>query len=71
MEATLLGFLYGLHPYAALGLALTGTAVVVAQAYVALTPTKSDDAWYAKVEALPVVGGFVRALVTFAPVQRK
>ena len=71
MEATLLAFLYGLHPTLAVVLALLGTLVVVAQAYVALTPTESDNAWYAKLESTPIVGGFVKALITFAPVQRK
>ncbi len=71
MESTVIAFLAGLHPLAPVVLAVIGLLVVAGQAYVLLTPGTADDAFYAKLEAIPVLGGFLKALAAFAPIQRK
>lgn len=48
-----------------------GGAVVLGQVYVAATPSKKDDAWLKKIEAIPVLGHFLKALKKFAPLQKK
>lgn len=48
-----------------------GSLVLLGYAYVKATPTQDDDAWYAKVEAMAVVGPLMKALVSFSPLQRK
>lgn len=63
--------LSGLHPTIPLVLAALGGLVILGQAYVAITPTQSDDAWFAKLEAAPLVGPVLVALKSFAPIQRK
>ena len=70
MESLLL-MLSGLHPSIPLILAGLGGLVILGQAYVAITPTQSDDAWFAKLEATPVIGAILTAVKAFAPVQRK
>jgi len=68
---SLLAMLAGLHPSIPLVLAMLGGLVVLGQAYVALTPSQDDDAWYAKLEAKPIIGGMLRSIKAFAPIQRK
>lgn len=63
--------LMGLHPLVPLILSALGALVVLGQTYIALTPNKNDDAWYAKIEAIPVVGKLLKLLASFAPIQRK
>lgn len=70
MEA-MLSMLVGMHPAMAIVLAALGALVVVGQAYVAITPSQDDDAWYAKLEEKPVVGALLKAVKAFAPIQRK
>jgi len=70
MEAVLM-MLASLHPAIPLVLAALGGLVVLGQAYVALTPSQSDDAWVAKIEAMPMVGALLQALRAFAPIQKK
>jgi len=67
----ILSWLVGLWPMAQMILVVVGSLVVAAQAYVAMTPSKDDDAWYAKVEAIPLLGDLVKAIVKFAVIQRK
>lgn len=57
----------------ALQIALTalGGLVVLGQIYIAATPTKRDDAWFAKLEATAGLGTVLRVLKSFAPIQRK
>jgi hypothetical protein len=70
MESVLM-MLAALHPAIPLVLTMLGGLVVLGQAYVALTPSQSDDAWVAKVEAMPIVGPLLQALRAFAPIQKK
>jgi len=70
MESMLI-VLASLHPLVPVILAVLGGLVVLGQAYVAITPTQSDDAWFAKLEAIPVLGSLLAALKSFAPIQRK
>lgn len=48
-----------------------GGLVVIGSAYVKITPTQDDDAWFAKLEALPFVGSVLGFLVKFSPFSRK
>lgn len=70
MESVLV-VLAGLHPLIPVILAGLGGLVVLGQAYVAITPTQDDDAWFAKLESIPVIGSLLVALKAFAPIQRK
>lgn len=70
MEA-LLANLVSVHPAIPLVLSALGTLVILGATYVALTPTKADDAWWAKLEATPVIGQLLKGLTAFSPFQRK
>lgn len=59
------------NPWIALGLKGLGLLVVVGSAWIAITPTQADDAWYARMEAIPFIGQALRFLGAFAPIQRK
>lgn len=48
-----------------------GVLVVLGRSYVLLSPTKDDDAFYAKLEANVILGPLLKLLVKFSPVQRK
>ena len=48
-----------------------GTLVVLAQTYIAITPSQKDDKWYAKLEEKALIGSLLKLLVKFAPIQRK
>ncbi len=52
-------------------LSTLGGLVILGQTYIAATPTKQDDAWYARLEAKPGIGNVLRVLKSFAPIQRK
>lgn len=52
-------------------LAAMGAMVILGRAYVAMTPTKSDDEWLQQMEAKPVIGHVLKLLVYFSPVARK
>lgn len=67
----ILGWLSQLHPVIPMVLAALGALVVLGQAYVLMTPSKEDDAWFDKLEAIPFLGAILRALKSFAPIQRK
>jgi hypothetical protein len=68
---SVIAMLAGLHPVVPQVLAALGGLVVLGQAYVAITPSQDDDAWFAKLEAIPVLGSVLVALKSFAPIQRK
>lgn len=70
MEA-MLAMLVGLHPSVPVVLAALGGLVVLGQAYVAITPSQDDDAWYARLEEKAIIGSLLKALKAFAPIQRK
>lgn len=69
--SAILMLLVAKFPSVALILAALGALVVFAQAIVLISPSKSDDAVLDKIMAVPVVGALVKALVSFAPIQRK
>lgn len=52
-------------------LAGLGSAVVLATAIVAATPTKEDDGWKEKIYAIPVLGAFLLFLERFSIIGRK
>lgn len=71
MEGMLLDYLVQAVPFGKTVLMALGGLVVAGGVYVKLTPTQADDAWYAKLESMPIVGGFFKALVKFSPLSRK
>lgn len=60
-----------LSPMVGYVLMALGGLVVLGSAYVKITPTQDDDAWFAKLEAIPILGSLLQALVAFSPFQRK
>lgn len=68
---SILPWLASLHPIVPVVLAGLGGLVVIGQVYVAVTPSKSDDGALAKLEGIPVLGGLLKALASFAPIQKK
>lgn len=48
-----------------------GGLVVLGQVIVAITPSKSDDAFLAKLQEKPIIGHLLKALMSFAPIQKK
>lgn len=66
-----LAVLGGLHPIVNIILVCLGALVVLGYAYVKMTPTQDDDAWWAKMEAIPVLGVLLQGLSKMSPVQRK
>ncbi len=48
-------------------LVILGSLVLAAQAIVLATPSTADDAWWAKLTAIPYIGPFLLWLVQFAP----
>lgn len=48
-----------------------GLLVVAGQAYIAMTPNKKDDAWYDRMEKMRIIGPILKALASFAPLQRR
>lgn len=72
VESTaLLTWLTTLSPWVTTALAVLGGLVILGQTYVALTPTQKDDAWWAKMEATPLVGWILKGVRSFSPIQRK
>lgn len=45
--------------------------IVLGRTYIAMSPSKSDDAWLQKMESKPYIGMALRVLAAFSPVQRK
>lgn len=64
-------YLSSLHPSIPLIMSVLGGLVILGQVYVAITPGKEDDAWWAKIESKKMIGPLFKALKSFAPIQRK
>lgn len=64
-------WLAGLNPIVSLVLHILGTLVVLGTVYVKLTPSVADDAWFVKLENMPIVGLIFQELINFSYVQRK
>jgi len=58
-------------PVAGTVLMILGGLVVVGTLYVRLTPNLEDDAFLAKLEAMPILGDILKVIVRFSPFQRK
>lgn len=72
MEVTqILNFLVSKWPVAELVLQVLGALVVAGYVYVKVSASQSDDALLKKLEAMPLVGSLLKALMAFSPVQRK
>lgn len=74
MEAiigSILGHISAMAPIAQQILMILGSLVVLMSAYIAATPSKEDDAWFDKVEAIPYLGSVIKALARFSVVDRK
>lgn len=71
MLDSVLQWLNGLASFMPMVLMILGSLVVAGQAYIAVTPSQDDDAWYAKIEAIPILGDLLKALAKFAVIQRK
>ena len=67
----ILGWLIQLVPAVKYVLMIMGSLAVVGAAYVKITPTQDDDAWFAKLESIPVLGSLLKALLAFSPISRK
>lgn len=48
-----------------------GVLVIAAQIIIPLTPSTSDDAAWAKIQAYPIVGSLLKAFLNFAPIHKK
>lgn len=59
------------YPIVAMVLAALGSLVIIGQAVVALTPSKSDDAAWEALKAKPIIGPILAALSSFAVIQKK
>lgn len=53
------------------GLMGLGALVVMAMTYVAVTPSKEDDAMINKLYSMPLVGAILNLFVAFSPIQKK
>lgn len=53
------------------GLMGVGALVVLAGAYVTVTPSPDDDIWYNKLLEKPIVGHIMKLFVAFSPVSKK
>lgn len=67
----ILAWVQTVSPIVSYVLMALGGLVVLGATYVKLTPTQDDDAWFAKLEAIPILGTLLQALVAFSPFQRK
>lgn len=67
----LLDLLVQMLPKAVVVLQVLGSLVVIATAYVAVTPSQDDDAAAAKIRAIPIVGALMVALERFSIIGRR
>lgn len=51
-------------------LVVLGSLVVLAQVLIPLTPSKADDAAWAKINSIPVIGSLIKILLSFAPIKK-
>jgi len=73
-ENTMLGFaqmLMGKFPMLSMIFGILGLLVVVGGAVVAATPSKSDDAAWAKIQSIPLLGTVLKVLMSFSPIAKK
>lgn len=70
-EAELLAMLVGAVPKARIALEVLGGLVVIGQVVVVMTPSKKDDEAMAKAFQVPILGGILKAVCAFAPIQKK
>lgn len=68
---TILEFLKALGSGASYVIMGLGTLVVLGTGYVKLSKTQKDDAWLAKQEAKPLIGGLLKAIRSFSLFIRK
>jgi hypothetical protein len=52
-------------------LIILGSLVVLGQIVVVFTPSTKDDAAWAKIEAMPVIGMLLKAVTKFSIIQKK
>lgn len=71
MEEQILAALVSAVPGLVSVLAILGSLVVIGQAVVVATPSKTDDAAWEKIKAIPLLGGLISAVAAFAPIQKK
>lgn len=71
MELALLQSLIAAMPGLATVLMVLGTLVVIGQIIVAATPSLEDDKAWEKIKAVPLIGGLLQAVASFAPIQKK
>jgi len=71
MELGILEMLMGYGGIFAAVITWVAFVYVAATAVILLTPTKKDDDFQAKLEAIPFVGGILKALVNFSPIKPK
>ena len=60
-----------LPPLLVLILSLLGSLVVLGVAYVAMTPSKDDDAWLLALQEKSIIGHLLKFLQAFSIVQKK
>lgn len=71
-DSLILGYLVNLvGPLGMLVVSVLGSLVVLGGVVVGMTPSLEDDAWLAKVEASPLLGGVYKALASFSPIHKK
>lgn len=68
---SLLQMVAGKFPVLGVVLMGLGCLIVAAQAYVFITPSKEDDAWWNKVRALPVIGDVLKAFEALSVIKKK
>jgi amino acid permease len=71
MELQALEYVMAQYPVVGKLLMLLGCFVVLGQVWVAATPDPSDNEKFEKLYGLPIIGGFIKALASFAPIQKK
>jgi hypothetical protein len=71
MSVLVLNWINSLNPLAHAVLVVLGSLVVLATTYVQVIPSPKAEGFIAKLEATPVVGDFINALMTFSVIQRK
>jgi len=71
MEASLVDMVAALAGWVPTALAWLGTLVVLGLGVVAITPSKKDDEYVGKIYGVPFLGGVLKAIAAFSPLQKK
>ncbi len=58
------------NPVVSMILMVLGALVALGQMVIVATPSTADDAWWAKIKALPLIGPILTMLANFAPWQK-